>query len=268
MIYKSERIKQAKRIQEVEVRDKQAIQHRVSRISTELRRELGIVGSLPEKARWCIKHAAEFIEKTDQADNIRKIIRQWYKQCPEAQRYVYTDKAQRFWYYLRDEQLNAEDALVMEAYKVVATHFVGRIDLQAKAFKGKGGLLLGKLETWLGNAGNEITDVLIDYFVAVFTAMKKFKPALIHNPSSALGDYGYSTFMDTIDIEYGGKKGYFLPTKQELRHSQKVNSNLTWLTELRQSALLNGRLDLYDKLGSCGLHTTELKSIITSLEEV
>jgi hypothetical protein len=78
----------------------------------------------------------------------------------------------------------------------------------------------------------------------------------------------FGNIVYTIDIEYGGKKGYFLPTKQELRHSQKVNSNLTWLTELRQSALLNGRLDLYDKLGSCGLHTTELKSIIISLEEV
>ena len=98
--------------------------------------------------------------------------------------------------------------------------------------------------------------------------MKKFKPALIQNPASALGDYGWSVFIGWIDTNYGGRKGYLLPTKEEVKLAQKQKQTLSALIELRQEALLAGRIDLYDQLGECGINTDRIKFVLIQLGAV
>jgi hypothetical protein len=260
-----ERLKTGKTKQALIDKDQQSIKIQVNRISTELRKELGIKGALQEKHRWCIYHAAEILEKT-QADTLDS-VRLWYKQCPEARRYVFSDKASRFYYWLRDEQLEEEDKLVQEAYMLIAKEFVINIQISTKVFKNKGLSLLCQIHTWLGkDCGNHIDDVLIDYLLAVFKEVKKFKPALIQNPSTVLGSYGWSVFIAWIDTEYGGRKGYLLPTRKEEIIAAKKRQTLAVIAELRQQALLKGRLDIYDRLGACGIKTSEVMDLLTKLE--
>ena len=265
IVINPERLKAGRSKQALIDRDQQAIKLQVNRISTELRKELGIKGALQEKHRWCVYHAAEILEKTQA--NTEDSVRQWYKQCPEARRYVYSDKASCFYYWLRDEQLEEEDKLVQEAYMLLAREFITNVQVSQKVFKNKGLSLLCQINTWLGkDCGNHIDDVLIDYLLAVFKEIKKFKPALIQNPSTVLGSYGWSVFIAWIDKEYGGRKGYLLPTQEEENIAAKQRQTLVNITQLRQQALLKGRLDIYDKLGACGIRTSEVMDLLTKLE--
>lgn len=259
------RLKKGLQKQSLIDRDEQAVKVQVNRISTELRKELGIKGALQEKHRWCVYHAAELLERihADPAEYVRS----WYKQCPEARRYVYSDKATKFYYWLRDEQLEEEDKLVYTAYKLVAKEFICNLQVNAKTFKNKGLSLLCQINTWLGkDCGNHIDDVLIDYLFAVFEEIKKFKPALLQNPSTVLGSYGWSVFIAWVDKKYGGRKGYLLPTQEEENIAAKQRQTLVAVTELRQQALLKGRLDIYDELGACGIQTSKIMALLTKLE--
>ena len=267
-MFNPDRLKTGRRLQQLMDKGDNAVKIKVQQLSTQIRAELGIKGALPEKARWAVYHAAQLMEKTGN-DDVRYTVNTWYRAYPEAGRYVYSDKASKFYFWLRDEQLEEEDSLVLEAYLLIAREFVGKLSLPAKSFKNKGLALLLKLNDWLtAECGNELADVLIDYLRAVFSEMKKFKPALIQNPASALGDYGFSVFIGWIDTNYGGRKGYLLPTKEELKLARKQKQTLSVLTELRQEALLAGRIDLYDQLGQCGIDHDKIKSALIQLGAV
>jgi hypothetical protein len=263
--FNQDRLKGARKKQVLIDRNETGVKVKVARLSTELRRALGIKGALPEKAKWSIYHAAQLMEKIG-SDDSQKLVDTWYRNVPGADRYIYSDRASKFYYWLRDSRLEYEDSLVMEVYSLLATEYVGRLELQEKAFKEKGLVLLSRIAEWLSdNCGNELEDCLIDYLQAVFIEVKKYKPALIHNPAAILGDYGWSIFMAWIDKEFGGRKGYLLPTKQELRIANRQQQTLDDVTDLRHQALLAGNIELYDKLGGCGINKEEIKQLINSL---
>lgn len=263
-MFNQDRLKSARKKRLLLEKDASATRIKITKLQTELRAALQIRGSIPQKANWCLRHAATILEK-ERIDDVVGLVKTWYKSDPAASRLPYADKAAKFYYFMKDGRLSEEDEFVMTAYQLVAEYFFGRVELLQSSFKGKGIYLIDRIQTWLGdNCGNQIEDTLIDYFKAVFAAIRDFKPALVHKPSSALGDYGWSTFLDWVEHTHGGRQGYLLPTKEAQNEANQQQDKLSKIIELRQLCLAKGRIDLYDKLG----RTDQLEVIQQILKEL
>ena len=106
--------------------------------------------------------------------------------------------------------------------------------------------LKGRLLDWLDGGGNDINDVLIEYFMAVIQTC--FKKSLVYNPKSLLSTFGWDLFMEYIRNNYGDKRNYITPSKEKLSSAKTVTEKLLKINELKSLLLVRGHPDLADVL--------------------
>lgn len=234
---------------------KAAEKRALGRVMSKLRGFLNIRGSLPQSAGRYLMHAGRLIVRNGDDDHLEDLVNECTEYMNGFRSAAYGKRPMLFYYYLKEHRLSGMDQLAYDAYVVTLQELdFGDIvdDIRPTYFNTIGQELCDRLRGWLGTpeeAGNDFETVLMDYMSSVMRKASRFKKSLLRNPNSLLGDYGWRTWLEHVDEEYGGRVGYLLPTKAERADNRAYRNSLAPVRAVMEDLLNKGDMAAYDEVG-------------------
>ena len=221
----------------------------------EIRRVIG-------SAKNALKSTIDILIMTEMHNHIPELI-QAYNQY----RFSRDDfkKVTGFYDWIKQNSLSPLDILAFKAYVVIAEDYIDVEQLSVLEFLGRGEALVNKLEKYIGTAGNEIDQCLLDYFTAYCEAVERWgKLHLLHNPKLAFKDYSWSCFMEWVNGIHGGKDNYLEPSAIEKIRIANTRRNVNLISQYRAFVLNQNNLALYDELGKIGVDIKKADELMES----
>ncbi len=226
------------------------------RLTWQLKNALGIKRFTTQTQKNYIANSVKHFRKLKirNQDQVEEIVKEWERYDIQSKMDLTAKEIPMvFYYYLIQRRLNETDRLVYDTYIAAAEEILHmEVNPRPDTFRGRGTDLIERLEHWLHNAGNDIEDVLIDYFEAVIRAMHEWKPSTIHNPKTAFSDWAWSEWIDWVDLKFECKEVYLEPSEKELEEEHETNEAVERIHEIRSYLFRKGRIDLYDDVGDLG----------------
>lgn len=212
-----------------------------------LRNALELTGTLSRATIGVMYQLAKFIEEHDL--NTYDLADEWLSNLPRQKSLSPAQRPKMFYRYIKFERLNTEEQTIRMVYLETLKRFASsRLSISMNEFKDLN--FTSKLDEWFNQpVGNLIEDTLVDFLVVVFSAVCKFNKSLLWKPQTILGDFGWRTFDAWVEDNYGGARGYALPTKKEHTEAAQQREKLLKLARQRYKVLDNGDLQEFDRLG-------------------
>lgn len=209
--------------------------------------EFKIRGKKPEQTGHYLVLIAKFLQESDSEDRLSNLIDDWMLAEPKYARSRPADKPKYFYYYIRDYQLSDLDMVLFHAYKEIAQNYIKDLP-PSRDFRGLGDVIFKRLARWIGDGGNDLEVVLIDYLKAVCKDASRFNIQLIRRIPTVIGDYGWTAFLAWIGEKYGGRNGYIEPNAKERAESKTRRRLYDRWTEVCAHAIRAGNLKMYDTM--------------------
>lgn len=245
------------RLEQAEKRDRQ-------RVIAELRKLAGIRGRGDKPTENYLLQCARNVSRSE----VDAAWRRWRRAQPRHYSAPARDRIRAFYYWLTEAQLSQHDAVLASAYFEVAESLGIPVQLERDEFRGYGDILFERLDEFIGDAGNEIEDVAIDYLLAIFRRAQEWKPAILSDPKVSLGRYGWKVWQEWI-TDKGGRRAYLRPSHEKLADEHRRRELVDELHDLKSEALAIGGVEMLDEIGrgAHGLDDEELREFIATWRE-
>lgn len=190
-----------------------------------------------------LQHLVKLLKERDDTARIKELIDLFF--VSEDNEFV---NVSHFYWWYKNNQITKRDSSVYDIFdKVCET--LNLAQSNPTVFSGRGKSLMDRIDGWKGNADNTTTSILIEYFTSIIPKAIKFNPVIVSSPKSLLGQYGWGLFEKHIEERFGGKTLYLNASVQDKQEVKENQPKLNFIQSVRDRALKDGDLCLYDQIG-------------------
>ena len=222
---------------------KRKSKHLTTLIKDELQFELKL-SRLQNNEVWNLQHAAKLIKERMDDERITELVDLFRI----SEKSIYASIGEFYTWY-RFNRLDENDSIIYQIFDS-ASEQLNFPQCDPKHFSGMGNELIGKINVWKGDAGNQLNRVLFDYFFGILPKACKLNKALVTSPKSLLGDYGWSLFEEHLFEVYGGKNLYLTASEEAVKEANKESKILLAIQSIKNKALVAGNITVYDEIGA------------------